>query len=136
MSTIMLGMFNWFRPKSFFLTTAREYRPLTAPRQCWEQIRMLDSVRNDYMLVRIRPSFCDDSSSPKQTDRLILSTRLTPCSLYPVTEWPCHVYVIRILDESILQTAQFTRQQVEIIAWGTIFQTLKQAQNYASGGKQ
>jgi hypothetical protein len=97
---------------------------------------MLDSVRNDYMLVRIKPSFCDERSSPKEIDRLILSTRLKPCSLYPITEWPCHVYVMRILDESILQTAQFTRQQVEIIAWGALFQTLKQAQNYASGGNQ
>jgi hypothetical protein len=129
-------MFNWIRAKSFFLTTAREYRPLTTPRQCWEELRMVDSVRNDYMLVRIEPSFRDERSVPKEIDRLILSTRLKQYSLYPITEWPCRVYVIRIVDESILQTAQFTREQVEIIAWGTVFQTRKQAQNYASGGNQ
>lgn len=44
-------------------------------------------------------------------------------TLFPVTEWPAHVYVFRILDESLLKEATFQPDQVEMIAWGIIFRS-------------
>lgn len=111
----------------FVLSTAGEYFPLTAPHSCLEIDRMKDSVRDDYMLVRVEPAFRDDRIGPLELDQLILSTRLRPYSLYPITEWPVHVYVTRVVDPAILKTLNFTKEQVELIGWGMLFQTLEAA---------
>jgi hypothetical protein len=58
---------------------------------------------------------------------LILSAKYEGYSLFPVEEWPFHVYVARILDAAIPQTLVFTRSQIEIIAWGMLFPTLEEA---------
>ncbi len=95
---------------------------------------MEDLTRNDYMLVSIDPAFRDERIGPLAIDRLILSTRFEPYSLYPISEWPSHVYVARVVDPSILKTQRFTKEQVELIAWGTLFQTLENARDFASNG--
>jgi len=63
----------------------------------------------------------------KDITQLIISTRFQGQTLYPITQWPVSVYVSRILDETILQTLSFKKNQVELIAWGMIFKTLEAA---------
>jgi hypothetical protein len=93
---------------------------------------MQDSLHDDYMLVGIEPSFRDDRNGVIQIDMLILSTRLIPFSLYPIISWPVHVYVARVVEPEILQTLKFTKDDVRLIAWGALFQTLEDAQAFAS----
>jgi hypothetical protein len=128
-------MFEGIRHNKFFLTAAGEYHPLTSPRECSEIRRLRDTIRDDYMLVRIEPSFRDERSSPMDIDRLVISTRLKPHSLYPITDWPCHVYVMRIVDDHLLEASSFTETQEEMIAWGTLFKTLAEAQRFALAGR-
>jgi len=58
---------------------------------------------------------------------LILSPRLYGFSLFPVNQWPCPVYISRILDETVKETLRFTREQIEMIGWGMIFRTLEES---------
>jgi hypothetical protein len=93
---------------------------------------MQDSIRNDYMLIQIEPSFTDERLASEQIDRLIISTRFKPYSLYPITQWPCHVYVARVADPSVFQALRFIKEQVHLIAWGALFQKFEQARSFAA----
>ena len=117
----------------FFLSSAGEYGPLSQPRACWTKARLRDPVRDDYVLVEIEPVLLGQSFGlgGRNISRLILSTRHQGYTLCPVTEWPSHVYVSCILDESILETLFFTKEQVELIAWAIIFRTMEEATAYA-----
>ena len=117
------------RSPDFFLSCAGEYRPLSEPRACWEKTRLRDPVRDDYMLIEINPVLIGQSFglAEKNITNLIISARLEGFTLYPITRWPVPVYVCRILDDAILTTLLVEKNQVEIIAWGLIFRTLKAA---------
>ncbi len=117
---------------NFFLSSAGEYKLLSEPRACWTKARLCDPVRDDYMIVEIDPVLIGQPFGLGDQDisRLILSTRHQGCTLYPATEWPSHVYVSRILDEAVLQTLSFTKNQVELIAWAMIFPTLEAAASH------
>jgi len=88
------------------------------------------------MLIDIEPPIIGQSFGLAGRDitKLILSARGKGCSLFPVTEWPCHVYVANILDDDITKTLAIERKQTEVIAWGVIFRTLDDANAYAKGG--
>jgi hypothetical protein len=85
------------------------------------------------MLVEIEPTLLGQpfGLGDRNVSRLILSARHQGYTLYPITEWPSHVYVSRILDETILETLVFTKEQVELIAWAMIFRTMEEAEAHA-----
>ncbi len=114
---------------SFFLTTAGEYSGLAEPRACWTIGRLKDAVRDDYLLVEIEPPLSGQSFGlgAKDIAFLLLSTKLKGRSLFPITEWPCYVFVSRVLDEAVLKSLAFSAGQVEMIAWGFLYPTLEEA---------
>jgi hypothetical protein len=119
----------------FFLSAAGEMRgDLAITRACRVKGRLNDDVRNDYMLIEVEPPVIGEKYGLGAEDltELIISSRLQGYSLFPVSEWPCQVYVARILDKAIIQTRMFNRDQVELIAWATIFRTLDEAERFAS----
>ncbi len=91
-------------------------------RACWIQGRLRDSSRDDYMLVSIEPPLIGQPYGLGDRDiaRVLLSTRHEGKTLFPVTEWPAFVYVIRIVDEAILETRTFSSDQVQMIRWGVL----------------
>jgi len=113
----------------FFLTAAGESEELTVPRACWVKGRLGDSVRDDHMLIEIRPPLGGQRYGLGSRDitTLVLSARYQGVSLFPITEWPCHVYISRMLDETITRTLVFSRGQTEIVAWAMIFRSLDEA---------
>lgn len=117
---------------AFFLSTAGEYEPLSAPRACWEQARLRDAARDDHMLVSIEPALEGQHFGLGATDitQLIFSARRRGQTLYPISEWPFSVYVSRILDNGVMEFRTFTREQVELIAWGSLFRTREEALEY------
>jgi hypothetical protein len=86
------------------------------------------------MLVEIDPVLIDQSNEleGRGISQLIISTRFKGYTLYPLTAWPSHVYIARILDETILRTLSFTKKQIELIAWGMLFRTLEEAEAHAN----
>jgi hypothetical protein len=90
---------------------------------------MRDRIRDDHMLVEVEPPLIgqDHGQGALNISQLVLSSRYQGDTLYPIGQWPCHVYIARILDESISETLYFTKEQVEIIAWGMIFRTIEDA---------
>jgi hypothetical protein len=117
------------RTPDFFMSTAGEYEPLAAPRACWEKARLRDNVRDDHMLIDIEPALDGQRFGLGADDitQLIVSARHRGQTLYPIAEWPFYVYVARIVDKAIIESREFTRKQVELIAWGTLFRTREEA---------
>lgn len=117
------------REPIFYLTTAGEYKLLSKPRACWFVRRLRDINRDDYMVVKIHPLLIGQPFGLGATDiaTLLLSTRHRGFSLYPVNRWPTNVYVARIVDPCVLNAKSFTQEQVELIAWGEIFNDLHKA---------
>jgi hypothetical protein len=89
----------------------------------------VDEIRDDYMLVEVDPAIIGQRYGLGDQDitNLIVSARYRGSTLFPVSEWPCHVYIARILDQSIIKKLAFTKDQVELIAWGMIFPTAEAA---------
>jgi hypothetical protein len=117
----------------FFLTAAAEMRPgedLARPRACWTEGRLRDQVRDDYMLIRVDPPVIGQAYGLGNEDiaELIIAARWKGYTLFPVTEWGCSVYVMRILDESISETSSFAAEQIEVIAWANIHRTREEAE--------
>jgi DNA-binding helix-hairpin-helix protein with protein kinase domain len=120
-------------PAEFFISTAGEYEPLAAPRACWQNARLRDDVRGDYMLIDIKPALSGQRFGLGATDitQLIISARHRGQTLYPISEWPFFVYVARIVDKAVFESHTFTREQAELIAWGTLFRTREEASDHA-----
>ena len=81
------------------------------------------------MLIEINPALNGRSFglADENITQLIISARFEGYTLYQITRWPVPVYVSRILDDGILATLFIKQNQVELIAWGTIFRTLEAA---------
>ena len=122
----------------FYLSTAGEYEGLAAPRACWQKARLRDEARDDYMLIEIEPVLDGQrfGLGDKDITSLIISSRHRGQTLFPISEWPSFVYVARIVDDVVLSSVSFTREQVELIAWGTLFRTLEGAAEHAERYRQ
>lgn len=113
------------KPEPDFFLTAAGYDTtvLVEPRACWAKGRLSDPVRDDYMLVEIAPPLRghEVNARERSISLLILSTRHKGFTLFPITEWPSYVYVARLLDERVLSSKFFTREQVELVVSAEIF---------------
>ena len=117
----------------FFLPAAGELRPdadLALPRACWTKGRLRGRTRDDYMLIEVDPPVIGQTYGLGGEDitDLIIVTRWKGYTLFPVTEWGCSVYVIRILDETIMETLSFAAEQIKMIAWANIYRTREEAE--------
>jgi hypothetical protein len=119
---------------AFYLTTAGEYKLLSKPRACRFIRRLHDVNRDDYMLVSIDPPLIGQSFGLGGDDvtKLLLSSRHQGLTLYPVSKWPTYVYVARVVDPKVLGAESFTREQVQLIAWGMVFDDLPKANERAA----
>jgi hypothetical protein len=113
------------RPPDFYVSTAGEFEPLAAPRACWHISRLRDGIRDDWMLVAVEPVLVGQLFGLGATDisHLIIGTKLQGQSLFPISQRPVYVHVARVLDDAVLSAQVFGKQQIELIAWGTLFRT-------------
>jgi hypothetical protein len=58
---------------------------------------------------------------------LLLATRHQGQGLFPVSQWPASVYVVRLLNKSILDQREFDNAQTQLIDWGVLHQTYEDA---------
>jgi hypothetical protein len=122
------------KPPDFSLTTAGEYEPLAAPHECRQRARLHDELRDDYMLVDIEPPLPGQRFGLGGFDvtSLVLSSRHRGQTLYPISEWPNYVYVARVLGNENPASGMLSKEQLELIAWGAIFRSLREASDYAA----
>jgi hypothetical protein len=125
------------RAPDFYLSAAGEYTPLADVRSCWRGKRLRDGHRDDYLEITIDPPLIGQLFGLGATaiSRLLIASRLRGFSLFPVNEWPVPVYIVRILDDHIVESGYFTAGQVQLIAWGMIYESLAQKIGYTGTGE-
>jgi len=113
----------------FFLSAAAEVSgDMAIPRACWAKGRLRNSRRDDYLLVEVEPPIIGQPYGlGARTLQMIISSRYRGFSLFPVSDWPCDVYVSRILDDRVVNTSVVEEDQIELMAWGRIYRTLAEA---------
>jgi hypothetical protein len=82
------------------------------------------------MVIRVDPPVIGQKYGLGAEDitELLIAPRLEGYTLYPVSPWPCYVYVFRILDEAIITSRVITRpDQGEMIAWAELYRSRKEA---------
>jgi hypothetical protein len=99
------------------------------PRACWRKARLRDPYRDDWMLVAIEPPVIGQPYGLGDEDiyHLLLATRHQGQGLFPVSQWPAHVYVVRLLNKSILDQQEFDNPQTQLIDWGVLHRTYEDA---------
>jgi hypothetical protein len=116
----------------FFLSAAGESIELVKPRECWEIKRMRDAVRSDYMLISMEPPYREPQGiGYRDVCKLVIATRFKGRSLYPITSWPCHVFVFLIAEENIGTGLEIQSDHIRNVAWAMLFKTLAEAEAHA-----
>ena len=99
------------------------------PRACWRKGRKLDRFRNDWMLVAIEPPVCGQpyGLGSDYINHLLLTHFFRGRTLFPISYWPTPVYVVRILDQAILEREQFDDTDIQLLDWGVVHRTYEEA---------
>jgi hypothetical protein len=69
------------------------------PRSCWVRSKLRDTLGERFLLVEIDPRV--PLARGRQVRRLVLQARVVGVPLLPEVEFPCPVYVYRILDDRV-----------------------------------
>lgn len=119
---------------SFYLTAAGESDNIVEPRACWIEETFSNSTgAPGILLVRIEPPIIGQhyGLGGSDLDHLLLSPKHVGVSLLEIDDWPCHVYVARILNSEILCSRKIdSKKDVEVIAWGVLFPTIAEADRF------
>jgi hypothetical protein len=99
------------------------------PRACWYKGRLRDGHRDDWMLIAVEPPVIGQPFGLGGNDIywLVLGTRWQGQTLFPVSEWPAHVYVLRLLSDSVLPQHEFDEHQTQLIHWGVLYRNYDDA---------
>jgi hypothetical protein len=117
-------------PPDFYLSAAGEMTgDMALIRACRVRGRLHDQFHREHMLIHVDPPVIGQpyGLGARDLTRLIVTARFVGFTLFPISEWPCHVYVSRMLDEGITGSSAFTGEQVEIIAWAWLYRTIAEA---------
>jgi len=109
------------RKPDFFLACT-ELNSVFDVRTCYIDHRLTVMDRDDYLLVSIFPTILL-SNEEENIDKVVLAVRFQENTLFPINEWPMHVNVCKILNDSINITGCACADDIKVIFWGTLFET-------------
>jgi hypothetical protein len=107
----------------FFLASTEGYG-LEAPRRCYRLRRVPGRAVDDYLVIRIDPPLGGQrfGLGDRDIDKLVIATRHQGSTLFPISEWPTHVHVARMLG-SAEKRDSFGTGDLEAIGWGELYRT-------------
>jgi hypothetical protein len=99
------------------------------PRACWIKGRRRYGDRQECMLVAIEPPVIGQPYGLGSEDiyHLLLATRWEGQTLWPISHWPTHVYVLRLLEKSVMNQPETDSAQAQLIEWGELHRTYEDA---------
>jgi hypothetical protein len=112
----------------FYLASSEGYE-LEAPRQCWRIKRLVTNERNDFLLIKIDPPIIGQKFGLGGQDifEVLVATRFSDDSLYPIKKWPVFVYVSRLLIENPELIESLSDNDFELIAWAELYESEESA---------
>lgn len=112
----------------FYLASTEGYE-LDEPRKCKRLKRLRSNSRGDLLLVQLEPPVIGQKFGlgQKDIDIVVIATRHTGSSLFPIKEWPVHVHVARPLVDNLEQHEHIEDNEIEEIAWAELYPTEESA---------
>jgi hypothetical protein len=110
----------------FYLSSTDTYG-LETPRRVRGIKRIAIGQRDDALLAEIDPPIAAWTSKESNTSVVILATRHTGCSLFPVSKLPLSVHVAKPLVENVESRDHLESTDVQTIAWAELYETEQDA---------
>ncbi len=84
------------------------------------------------MLVAVEPPVIGQPYGQGSEDiyYLLLATRWQGQTLWPISQWPTHAYVLRMLSKSAIEQPEIDQSQAQLIEWGELHRTYEDANRY------
>jgi hypothetical protein len=116
----------------FYLGSTESY-DFTEPRRCRMIKRVGYGDRDDCLLIEIDPPAIGQRYGLGGEDIhfLIVATRLEGDSLFPISEWPVSVYLVRSLVPDPDSRHHFGLDEAEMIDWGELYQTEEELRDWS-----
>lgn len=107
-----------------FYLASTEHDALEEPRRCKAIKRLRAERRDDFLLVELAPPFPGQPFGLGDQDlaQVIVATRFQDGSLFPIKQWPVHVYVCRLLVPYDGQDA-IRSDDLQCIYWGELYES-------------
>lgn len=100
-------------------------------RECVFVKRLQFRTGKECALVKVSPALLGQSYGfTEDFELLIIANRHEGESLFPITSFPCFVFIVRPLVENIIERDQIDNGEVEILAWGELYRTKHDAENH------
>jgi hypothetical protein len=100
---------------------------LETPRRVRRIKRIAIGKRDDALLAEIDPPIAASTSKESNTSIVILATRHTGCSLFPLSKLPLSVHVVKPLVENVQSRDHLELTEVRTIAWAELYKTEQDA---------
>jgi len=115
---------------AFYLASTEGY-DLEMPRKCYLLRRLKSLNRDDLLLIKIEPPLIGQKFGLGGQDihQVIIANRHKIGIVFPITYWPVYVYIARPLISLSDRDTEIQTTDMEVIAWGELYKTEKDAQN-------
>lgn len=114
------------RSPDFYLTSVEHRGDLSRIRACSRRTRVTGPNDAEYLWVKVAPPILGQPFGLGGADisDVVLSPHYVGDSLFPVRHWPTAVFVYRARNpRTVFDLKKFMAEDVEMIAWGEVYQT-------------
>ena len=99
-----------------------------------ELVGDVSETRNDLMLIKITPPVIGQryGLGGQDIEYLIIATRYSGTTLFPITEYPIYVHVARLVSNIPPVEVKISTKDLEPIAWAELYRTKEEAEKKGS----
>jgi hypothetical protein len=100
-------------------------------RECAFIRRLVFRSGKECALVRLSPGVnCQEFGVATDLDVFVLANRHAGEALSPIREFPCSVFICRLLIDDVEARQVLDKADVDIVGWGEIYRARADAQNH------
>ena len=115
-----------FYPKPDFYLLPVEAIPVVYPLKCWVENKF-EYEQRDFFLIKASPPliYSDSQQKISETEQVVLAARYEGKTIEKIRKWPLIVNIMKLNKELDSSTHILTKDDVEIIALGEIYPSVR-----------
>jgi hypothetical protein len=122
-----------FGKKNIFLTSTEHTGEWARLRRCSIIGKLADDEGRDYLWVRVDPPVIGQTYGLGEQDLsdLLLLPHFERASLFPISQYPMPVYILRALEQGVFQGLPLSADKLGLAAWGELYDSRRKAEAVA-----